>query len=174
VYYRRAAFRCEFLWAKGLSAKIFMKKYYLFAVGSVCRVKFTFGGKHFADDEEAETEVLKWLRKLLCCGFRRTGKAMGQVYQCSWRICREISVFFFSFEYHMFYVLYPFVTYLLTPSYIRSSGRYLKPEPPECEAGASITRPWCLSLSLRRRKSMTIKSFILFYTKFRIKRNAGA
>jgi hypothetical protein len=29
------------------------------------------------------------------------------------RICREINVFP-RFEYHMFYVLYPFVTYLLT------------------------------------------------------------
>jgi hypothetical protein len=38
----------------------------------------------------AETTV----KKLLCCGFRRTGKAMGQVYQCWWRICREIKVFF--------------------------------------------------------------------------------
>jgi hypothetical protein len=28
---------------------------------------------------------------LLCCGFRRTGKAMGQVYQCWWRIYREIT-----------------------------------------------------------------------------------
>jgi hypothetical protein len=43
---------------------------------------------------------------------RFTGKAMKQVYQCWWRICREI--FFFKLEYHMFYVLYPFVTYLLT------------------------------------------------------------
>jgi hypothetical protein len=33
-------------------------------------------------------------RRLLCSGFRRTGKAMGQVYQCWWRICREINVFF--------------------------------------------------------------------------------
>jgi hypothetical protein len=38
---------------------------------------------------------------------------MGQVYQCWWGICQEID-FFCSFEYHMFYVLYPFVTYLLT------------------------------------------------------------
>jgi hypothetical protein len=38
---------------------------------------------------------------------------MGQVYQCWWRICREINVFS-RFEYHMFYVVYPFVTYLLT------------------------------------------------------------
>jgi hypothetical protein len=38
---------------------------------------------------------------------------MRQVYQCWWRICREIYVFS-RFQYHMFYVLYPFVTYLLT------------------------------------------------------------
>jgi hypothetical protein len=35
------------------------------------------------------------------------------VYQCWWRICLEIIVFS-RFEYDMFYVLYPFVTYLLT------------------------------------------------------------
>jgi hypothetical protein len=29
----------------------------------------------------AETTV----RRLLWCGFRRTGKAMGHVYQCWWR-----------------------------------------------------------------------------------------
>jgi hypothetical protein len=57
----------------------------------------------------AETTV----KRLLCCGFRRTGKAMGQMYRCMWRICREVHVFL-TFEYHMFYVLYPFVTYLLT------------------------------------------------------------
>jgi hypothetical protein len=38
---------------------------------------------------------------------------MGRVYQCCCRICREINVFS-MFEYHMFYVLYPFVTCLLT------------------------------------------------------------
>jgi hypothetical protein len=58
-------------------------------------------------------EILVAVKRLLCCGFRRTGKAMGQVYQCWWRICREIDVFS-RFEYNMFYVLYPFVTYLLT------------------------------------------------------------
>jgi hypothetical protein len=57
----------------------------------------------------AETTVTR----LLCSGFRHTGKAMRQVYQCWWRICREIDVIS-RFEYHMFYVLYPFVTYLLT------------------------------------------------------------
>jgi hypothetical protein len=39
---------------------------------------------------------------------------MGQVYLCWWRICREIH-FLSKFEYHMFYVLYQFATYLLTP-----------------------------------------------------------
>jgi hypothetical protein len=50
--------------------------------------------------------------------FYATVKAMGQVYQCWRRICREINVFFFKFEYHVFYVLYPFF-YLFTdcPSY---------------------------------------------------------
>jgi hypothetical protein len=45
----------------------------------------------------AETTV----KILLCCGFRRTGKAMGQVYQCWWRTRREINVFP-RFEYHTF------------------------------------------------------------------------
>jgi hypothetical protein len=36
--------------------------------------------------EVAETAV----KRLLCCGFLRTGKAMRQVYHCWWRICREM------------------------------------------------------------------------------------
>jgi hypothetical protein len=36
--------------------RIFIKKYFLFTAGSVCRVKrFSLGGKRFADDEEFET-----------------------------------------------------------------------------------------------------------------------
>jgi hypothetical protein len=72
---------------------------------------------------------------LLFCVFRRTGKAMGQVYQCLWRICREINVFS-RFEHYPFYILHPFVTYLLTLSRINiiistqsieiSIGRYCK------------------------------------------------
>jgi hypothetical protein len=54
----------------------------------------------------AETTV----KGLLRCGFRRTGKAMGQVYQCWWRICRES----FFFPSSIFCVIYPMVTYLLT------------------------------------------------------------
>jgi hypothetical protein len=41
------------------------------------------------------------VKRLLCCEFRRTNKAMEQVYQCLWRICREINVLS-SFEYRMF------------------------------------------------------------------------
>jgi hypothetical protein len=46
----------------------------------------------------AETTV----KRVLCCGFRHIGKAMRQVYQCWWSICREINVIS-SFECH--YVL---------------------------------------------------------------------
>jgi hypothetical protein len=42
---------------------------------------------------------------------------MGQVYRCWWRICPEINVFP-RFEYHMFYVLYSFIIYLLTVPHI--------------------------------------------------------
>jgi hypothetical protein len=34
-------------------------------------------------------------RRLLCCGFRRPGKAMGQVYPCWWRGYVEKLVFIF-------------------------------------------------------------------------------
>jgi hypothetical protein len=41
-----------------------IKKRFLFTVGSVCRLKqSSLGGKNFADDEEAETEVRQWLRQ---------------------------------------------------------------------------------------------------------------
>jgi hypothetical protein len=39
--------------------------------------------------ELAETTV----KRILCCGFRRTGKATGQVYHW-WRICRDECFFF--------------------------------------------------------------------------------
>jgi hypothetical protein len=57
----------------------------------------------------AETTV----KRLLCCRFRRTVKAMGHVYQCCWRICREKN-FIFPGSNIIFYVLYPIVSYLLT------------------------------------------------------------
>jgi hypothetical protein len=43
---------------------MFLKKCFLFTVGSVCRVKrFLIDSRIFADDEEVETEVRKWLRQ---------------------------------------------------------------------------------------------------------------
>jgi hypothetical protein len=40
--------------------RIFIKKCFLFMSGSVlCVKRFHLGGKHFADDEEVETEVRK-------------------------------------------------------------------------------------------------------------------
>jgi hypothetical protein len=44
--------------------RIFAKKNVLFILASVCRVKrFHLGGIRFADGEEVETEVRKWLRQ---------------------------------------------------------------------------------------------------------------
>jgi hypothetical protein len=65
-------------------------------MGSVCRVKqLKIRWQTFADDEEVETEVpITTVKRLLCCGFSRTGKAMEQVYQRWWGICREVNVFF--------------------------------------------------------------------------------
>jgi hypothetical protein len=102
--------------------RIFIKKCFLFTVGSNCSVKsFHFGGKRFADDEEFEKEARKWLRqqskRLLCCWYRHTSKAMGQIYQCWWRICREINVFFQVRISHVlrFISIYNLFTY--SPSY---------------------------------------------------------
>jgi hypothetical protein len=121
VYYRGAEFCFEFfVGKKNPMQRIFIKKYFLFAVGSVCLVKrFTTGCQTFScwrrswngGAEVADTTV----KRLLCRVFRRTGKAMGQVYQYWWRIWRDINVSS-GLEYHTFCVLYEFVTYL--PSFL--------------------------------------------------------
>jgi hypothetical protein len=114
-----AVLLCIFCGQKDSMQRIFIKKCFLFMVGSVCSVKrFTTVSRNSLKDvrksqmmpgEVAETTV----KRLQCCGFRRTGKAIGQVYRCWLKICREINVFH-RFEYHVFYVLYPYVTYSLT------------------------------------------------------------
>jgi hypothetical protein len=106
----------RFLRAKGLNAKDIHKEMFLFTVGSICRVKRSqLGGKYFADDEEVETEVWGWLRqqsKDLCAvGFDALVKR--------WDKCINVGggyveKYMFQFGYHMFYVLYPFMAYLLT------------------------------------------------------------
>jgi hypothetical protein len=110
--------------------RIFIKKCFLFTVGSVCRVKrFTTGSRNsqrhskVADDARPGSEMAETaVKRLLCYGFQRTGKVMGQLYPCWWRICREIKVLS-VFEYHMFYVLSPFVTCLWTLMFALS-GQY--------------------------------------------------
>jgi hypothetical protein len=73
--------------------------------------KFSQGRTKAEDDARSCAEVAETtVKRLLCCGFRCTGKATGQVYQSWRRIHREINVLS-MFEYHIFYVLYPFVTY---------------------------------------------------------------
>jgi hypothetical protein len=125
---------CVLLLAKGLNAKDIYKEIFLFTVGGVCRVeRFTTGSRNVLKDvrksQMMPDQAQKWLRqqsKVFYAEFRRTRKAMGQVYQCWWRICREIDVSS-RFEYHMFYVLYPFVTYLLTdPRILHKIARVIK------------------------------------------------
>jgi hypothetical protein len=109
---------CAFCGQKDSMQRIFINKCFLFTMGSVCRVKrfisrwqtFRWWWRGWNESAEgAETTV----KRLLCCGFRRSGKAMGQVYQWWWRICREINVSS-RLKYHIFYILYPFANYLLT------------------------------------------------------------
>jgi hypothetical protein len=68
-------------------------------------------GKRLTDDEEVETEVREWLRKQSNNSMlRESDGTSGSM------LVEDMSInnFFPRFEYHMFYVLYPFVTYLLT------------------------------------------------------------
>jgi hypothetical protein len=91
--------------------RIFIKKCFL-VYGEKCLSrkavhkwveKISQGRSKVADDAEvAETTI----KRLLCCGFRRTGKAMGQVYQCWWWICREIICFFFHVRISHFNTFY--------------------------------------------------------------------
>jgi hypothetical protein len=57
--------------------------------------KSSQGRSKVADDAWPGAEVVETtVKKLLCWGFWLTGKAMWQVYQCWWRICRQIFFFF--------------------------------------------------------------------------------
>jgi hypothetical protein len=118
VYYRRVAFCCAFLWAKGLSAKVILKEMFPVYVRKClsCKV-FHNWVVNVSLMTEVKTEVTEaTVKRLLCCRFRRTGKVMQQVYECWWRIYREINdpPPPPRFEYHMFCILYPFMTCLLT------------------------------------------------------------
>jgi hypothetical protein len=93
----------RFLWPKELSAKDIHKEIIPVYCGKCLSRKAVHNwvekrGNRFADDEKIETEVGEVAetraKRLLCRGFRRTHKAIGQVYQCWWRVCREIIFFF--------------------------------------------------------------------------------
>jgi hypothetical protein len=81
--------------------RMVIKKYLLFTVGNACGVKRFTAGSRIALKEFRKSHMMKrrcrsgWDKspKIFCCGFRHTGKAMGQAYQCWWRACREINVF---------------------------------------------------------------------------------
>jgi hypothetical protein len=97
---------------------IFIKKCFLITVRTVCRVKrFTSGGKCFANDEGVETEVRTWPRQrskdFYAEGLDALEKRWEKCINVGGGYVEKINIFP-RFEYHMFYVLYPFVTYLLT------------------------------------------------------------
>jgi hypothetical protein len=121
VYYRRTAFCCVFCEQKDSTQRIFIKKMLPIHGGKCLSRKAVH---IWMANVSLMTKRLKrrcgsgWdnsPKRLLCCEVRRTGKHGIKLYHCWWRICGEINVVFFSwFEYHMFCVLCPFVTYLLT------------------------------------------------------------
>jgi hypothetical protein len=92
----------RFLFAKRLNAKVIHKEMFPVYVGKClpCKAvhnwveKLSQGRLKVTDDAQPVAEVAETtVEGLLCCGFRRSGKAMGHVYQCCWRIRREINIF---------------------------------------------------------------------------------
>jgi hypothetical protein len=95
---------------------------FLFTVGSVSRVKrFTTGSINSLKDVTKSQIMLeqerKWLRQqskdFYAAGFDELVKRWDKCINVGGGYV-EKQLFFFKFEYHTFYVLYPFVTYLLT------------------------------------------------------------
>jgi hypothetical protein len=126
-------FVVRFSVGRGSMERIFIKKYFLFTVGSVCRVKqFTIWSRN----SSRMFESLRWwkgvaelaettVERLSCCGFRYTGKVMVQEYQCLSKINREIKFFF---QFRILYVLrfICIVTYLLTLPRTRRSYQMMQ------------------------------------------------
>jgi hypothetical protein len=85
-------------------------------------LKNHLGGKRFADDENAEMKAQQWLRQqsddFCAMGFDALVKRQGKCINARGG-CQEINAFS-RFEYHMFHILYPFVTYLLTLPLLQS------------------------------------------------------
>jgi hypothetical protein len=79
----------RFLRVRGLTAKDIHKEIFHIYYGK-CVKRFTTGSRNYlkdvskvANDARSDAEVAeKTVKRQLRCGFRRTGKAMGQVYRC--------------------------------------------------------------------------------------------
>jgi hypothetical protein len=90
--------------------RTFITKCFLFTLGSVCSVnRFTTGSRNSVKDVR-KSQVMKRRygfgrdnsQRIICCGFRRSGKEIGQMYQCWRRIwknkfspCSNITCFTF-------------------------------------------------------------------------------
>jgi hypothetical protein len=147
VYYRIAAF-C----------------YAVFTVGSICREKrFTTGCKYFAHDDEVELEVCKWLRQQSKHFYAAGFHALVNI----WDKCISVGggyveKYFFRFEYRVFYVLYPFVTYLLTLSRISGGPiEVLSPRKPGRNVIAVLTKVRTRHLSNASLKRSMLSRFAL-------------
>jgi hypothetical protein len=101
---------CVFLWTKRLNAKDIHKEIFSVYDGKCLSRKMVRNWVEKCSQERSKVVDNSrpgaklggtTHKRLLCCRFRRTGKAMGQMYQCWWMICREI-IFFFTYEYRMF------------------------------------------------------------------------
>jgi hypothetical protein len=98
--------------------RILIKKRFLFVAGSVCGVQlFTTRGKHFADDEEVETEVRKWLRQQLkdfcVAGFDTLAKRWDKcVSVCGGYVEKQV----FFFQIRISHVRFIFICDLCTDS----------------------------------------------------------
>jgi hypothetical protein len=83
---------------------------------------FSQGRSKVAHDETEGGIGWDDTRKTLCCWFRLTGKAMGQVYQCWWRICGDMFFPGSNITCFMFYIHF-WPIYWLPHSSSSSSNR---------------------------------------------------
>jgi hypothetical protein len=94
-----------FFWAEGLNAMDIHKDMFPVYVGKCLSRKAVHNW--VADVSNGSAEVTETtVKRLLCCGFRRTGKAMGHGDQCWWRIYREMffpgsNITCFTFYFHL-------------------------------------------------------------------------
>jgi hypothetical protein len=91
-------FCCALLWAKGPNAKVIHKEMFPIYGGKCLSrkavhnwVKVSLKTKRLKRRRESDRQQSK---DFYAAGFRRTCKAMGHVYQCWWRICREVNTLF--------------------------------------------------------------------------------